>query len=71
MTNLVIRGARAGEFVRRERPVRPGLVLAVVLIGQFMAVLDSTNRLVQVGLSLSSARLAILRGCEPGPCERR
>jgi MFS family permease len=42
MTNLVIRGARAGEFVRRERPVRPGLVLAVVLIGQFMAVLDAS-----------------------------
>ena len=43
MTNLVIRGARAGEFVRRERPVRPGLVLAVVLIGQFMAVLGNTS----------------------------
>src|ERR1035441_4988087 len=32
MTNLVIRGARAGEFVRRERPVRPGLVLAVLRV---------------------------------------
>jgi MFS family permease len=42
MTNIVTRAARAGELVRRERPVRPGLVLAVVLIGQFMAVLDAS-----------------------------
>jgi hypothetical protein len=34
--------ARAGQPGRRERPVRPGLVLAVVLIGQFMAVLDAS-----------------------------
>jgi MFS family permease len=34
--------ARAGRPGRRERPVRPGLVLAVVLIGQFMAVLDAS-----------------------------
>ena len=42
MTNIVTRGARAGTLDRRERPVRPGLVLAVVLIGQFMAVLDAS-----------------------------
>jgi MFS family permease len=42
MTNLVTRGVRAGEIVRRERQVRPGLVLAVVLLGQFMAVLDAS-----------------------------
>ena len=42
MTNIMTRGALAGKAVRRERPVRPGLVLAVVLIGQFMAVLDAS-----------------------------
>ena len=42
MTNILTRDARAGELGRRERPVRPGLVLAVVLIGQFMAVLDAS-----------------------------
>ena len=42
MTNILTRDARAGALARRERPVRPGLVLAVVLIGQFMAVLDGT-----------------------------
>ena len=47
MTNILTREARAGELGRRERPVRPGLVLAVVLIGQFMAVLDAS--IVKIG----------------------
>ena len=42
MTNILTRDARAGALARRDRPVRPGLVLAVVLIGQFMAVLDAS-----------------------------
>src|SRR3989440_7787559 len=42
MTNILPRDARAGLLAGRERPVRPGLVLAVVLIGQFMAVLDAS-----------------------------
>src|ERR1700740_1505059 len=42
MTNILTRDARSGLLARRERPVRPGLVLAVVLIGQFMAVLDAS-----------------------------
>jgi len=42
MTNILTRDARTGALARRERPVRPGLVLAVVLIGQFMAVLDAS-----------------------------
>ena len=42
MTNILTRDDRAGVLGRRERPVRPGLVLAVVLIGQFMAVLDAS-----------------------------
>jgi MFS family permease len=42
MTNILTRAARAGALSRRERPVRPGLILAVVLIGQFMAVLDAS-----------------------------
>src|SRR6202453_5386335 len=40
MTNILTREGRAG--VLSERPVRPGLVLAIVLIGQFMAVLDAS-----------------------------
>src|SRR5271167_221151 len=42
MTNILTRDARAGALTGRERPVRPGLILAVVLIGQFMAVLDAS-----------------------------
>jgi MFS family permease len=43
MTNLLARGTRdAGRRARQNRPVRPGPVLAVVLIGQFMAVLDAS-----------------------------
>jgi MFS family permease len=42
MTNILTRDARAGQLAGRDRPVRPGLVLAVVLIGQFMAVLDAS-----------------------------
>jgi MFS family permease len=46
MTNISTRdsrgGLRSGLPGGRERPVRPGLVLAVVLIGQFMAVLDAS-----------------------------
>ncbi|HWN60591.1 MAG TPA: MFS transporter, partial [Streptosporangiaceae bacterium] len=42
MTNILTREARTGGLSRGERPVRPGLVLAVVLIGQFMAVLDAS-----------------------------
>ena len=50
MTNILTRdsrgglrsGFRSGLLGGRERPVRPGLVLAVVLIGQFMAVLDAS-----------------------------
>jgi MFS family permease len=42
MTDILTRDAQAGEVAGRDRPVRPGLVLAVVLIGQFMAVLDAS-----------------------------
>jgi len=42
MTNIVTRDARTGLLPGRDRPVRPGLVLAVVLVGQFMAVLDAS-----------------------------
>src|SRR4249920_1865349 len=42
MTNVLTRDARAGLLAGRERGARPGLVLAVVLIGQFMAVLDAS-----------------------------
>src|SRR5205807_8070888 len=42
MTNILTRNSRDGLLAGRERPVRPGLVLAVVLIGQFMAVLDAS-----------------------------
>src|SRR6201993_2944281 len=42
MTNIMTRDARAGLLAGGDRPVRPGLVLAVVLIGQFMAVLDAS-----------------------------
>ncbi len=42
MTNVLTRDARGGALSRQMRPVRPGLVLAVVLIGQFMAVLDAS-----------------------------
>ncbi len=42
MTNILTRDGRVGALARRDRPVRPGLILAVVLIGQFMAVLDSS-----------------------------
>jgi len=42
MTNILTRDTRAGLLPGRDRTVRPGLVLAVVLIGQFMAVLDAS-----------------------------
>jgi MFS family permease len=42
MTNILTRETRIGTLARHERPVRPGLVLAVVLVGQFMAVLDAS-----------------------------
>ena len=42
MTNILTRDSRGGLLGGRERPVRPGLVLAVVLTGQFMALLDSS-----------------------------
>jgi len=42
MTNILTRDARAGLPAGHDRPVRPGLILAVVLIGQFMAVLDAS-----------------------------
>jgi MFS family permease len=46
MTNISTRDSRGGLrsdlLGGRERPVRPGLVLAVVLIGQFMALLDAS-----------------------------
>jgi MFS family permease len=42
MTNILTRDARAGVRSARERPLRPGLVLAIVLVGQFMAVLDAS-----------------------------
>src|SRR6478735_6697363 len=42
MTNILTRDARAGLLAGRERGVRPGLVLVVVLVGQFMAVLDAS-----------------------------
>jgi MFS family permease len=41
MTNILTRDPRVAA-IRRDRPVRAGLVLAVVLIGQFMAVLDAS-----------------------------
>src|ERR1700684_4301787 len=40
MTNILTREAHGGLL--SERPVRPGLVLAILLIGQFMAVLDAS-----------------------------
>jgi len=42
MTNILTRETRIGTLARHERPVRPGLVLAIVLVGQFMAVLDAS-----------------------------
>jgi MFS family permease len=42
MTNILTRNARSVTLAPRERPVRPGLVLAIVLVGQFMAVLDAS-----------------------------
>src|ERR1700722_7919408 len=42
MTNILTRQAHAGLLAPRERAVRPGLVLAIVLAGQFMAVLDAS-----------------------------
>ena len=42
MTNILTRNPRGGLLAGPERPVRPGLVLAVVLTGQFMALLDSS-----------------------------
>src|SRR5258708_38378714 len=42
MTNILTRDARRGLLAGPDRPVRPGLVLAVMLIGQFMAVLDAS-----------------------------
>jgi MFS family permease len=41
MTNILTRAAGASTRAER-RVVRPGLVLAIVLIGQFMAVLDAS-----------------------------
>src|SRR6202451_2411179 len=41
MTNILTRDPGVAA-VRRDHPVRAGLVLAVVLIGQFMAVLDAS-----------------------------
>src|SRR6202522_4701303 len=43
MTNILTRAAGAGTRSRRESPLRPGLVLAIVLIGQFMAVLAASS----------------------------
>jgi MFS family permease len=40
MTTIMTRAARVGT--RADQVVRPGLVLAIVLIGQFMAVLDAS-----------------------------
>jgi MFS family permease len=42
MTNILTPKAQVGGTDRHEYPVRPGLVLAIVLLGQFMAVLDSS-----------------------------
>jgi MFS family permease len=44
MTNILTRDARVrtAALAPRDRPVRPGLVLAIVLVGQFMAVLDAS-----------------------------
>ena len=42
MTNILTRQARAGALAPRQSSVRPGLVLAIVLVGQFMAVLDAS-----------------------------
>jgi hypothetical protein len=55
MTNMLTRDARAGLLVGGDRLVRPGLVLAVVLIGQFMAVLDAS--IVNVAAPSIHARL--------------
>src|ERR1700721_134131 len=55
MTNLLTRNVRARALAGRERQVRPGLVLAVVLIGQFMAVLDAS--IVNVAAPSIHARL--------------
>jgi MFS family permease len=42
MTNILTRAAGAGTHTRPGRELRPGLVLAIVLVGQFMAVLDAS-----------------------------
>lgn len=42
MTDIMTRDARSGLFAGRGRPARPGAVLAIVLAGQFMAVLDAS-----------------------------
>jgi MFS family permease len=42
MTNILARNSRVGLLEPTERPVRAGLVLAIVLVGQFMAVLDAS-----------------------------
>src|ERR1700693_3496694 len=42
MTNILTRQAHVGLLAPREGAVRPGLVLAIVLAGQFMAVLDAS-----------------------------
>src|SRR5579862_1510800 len=42
MANILTRTGRISAPTRDEQSVRPGLVLAIVLIGQFMAVLDAS-----------------------------
>ena len=42
MTNIIARDAGVGVAAPGERRVRPGPVLAIVLVGQFMAVLDTS-----------------------------
>src|ERR1700758_4256380 len=65
MTNILTRDARAGLRADHDRPVRPGLVLAVVLIGQFMAVLDASvvnvaAPSIHAGLHASGAGLQLI-----------
>jgi hypothetical protein len=42
MTNILTRDGRVGALAPSGRPVCQGLVLAIVLVGQLIAVLDAS-----------------------------
>jgi hypothetical protein len=68
MTNILTRNPRGGLLAGPERPVRPGLVLAVVLTGQFMALLDSS--IVNVAAPSIHANLGASGTGRSGPASR-